>query len=264
MPATATATHKGSTLIFTEHDHKYVIQNSPSVMVSSTGFIHHYFPEFDADTVSMKVAKKNNPNLNQSELDNFARGLRSNWKANADQACAFGTKIHETCEDFLGNQPYRNMAMTQKELNVMNLGINKCHELLTRYELIDQEMMVFSEKYNLCGTIDLLMRDKVTGVVWILDWKTNKEIKTFNNWQKGLDPIKHLQDCNFNHYSLQLNLYQRILADEGYFPEGTVYNRAIIHLHEELGTREMLIPDMQTEMTALLHHFNHNPWHLAF
>ena len=45
----------------------------------------------------------------------------------------------------------------------------------------------------------------------------NKEIKTesFRNWegisQKMLAPVSHLDDCNYNHYNLQLSIYMYII-----------------------------------------------------
>jgi len=62
--------------------------------------------------------------------------------------------------------------------------------------------------------------DKVTvagGRVDILDYKTNKEIKTqgFKNYegitQKMLFPVNHLDDCNLNHYTLQLSIYMYVI-----------------------------------------------------
>ena len=50
-----------------------------------------------------------------------------------------------------------------------------------------------------------------------MDYKTNKEIKTegFKNYegitQKMLFPLNHLDDCNLNHYTLQLSLYMYII-----------------------------------------------------
>jgi ATP-dependent exoDNAse (exonuclease V) beta subunit len=62
--------------------------------------------------------------------------------------------------------------------------------------------------------------DRITianGKVDILDYKTNKEIKTqgFKNYegitQKMLFPLNHLDDCNMNHYALQLSVYMYII-----------------------------------------------------
>lgn len=44
------------------------------------------------------------------------------------------------------------------------------------------------------------------------DWKRSKEIKTSNKWQKGTHLLTaKMEDCNLNHYSLQLTIYKQIL-----------------------------------------------------
>ena len=77
------------------------------------------------------------------------------------------------------------------------------------------EHMVYLKSTGICGQSDLV--EVVNGKVNIIDYKTNKEIKTeaFTNWEgiteKMLDPISHLDDCNFNHYALQLSIYMYII-----------------------------------------------------
>jgi hypothetical protein len=75
--------------------------------------------------------------------------------------------------------------------------------------------MVYLRSAGICGQSDLV--EVVNGKVNIIDYKTNKEIKTeaFTNWEgvteKMLDPVSHLDDCNFNHYALQLSIYMYII-----------------------------------------------------
>jgi hypothetical protein len=77
------------------------------------------------------------------------------------------------------------------------------------------EHMVYLKSAGLCGQSDLV--EVVNGRVNIIDYKTNKEIKTesFKNWEgmseKMLPPVEHLDDCNFNHYALQLSIYMYII-----------------------------------------------------
>jgi hypothetical protein len=73
------------------------------------------------------------------------------------------------------------------------------------------EWSVFSQDHMLCGQIDMLFKRKSDGKFLIYDWKRSREIKTSNDWTKGLGPLSHLDDCNYWHYTLQLNLYRWIL-----------------------------------------------------
>jgi len=75
--------------------------------------------------------------------------------------------------------------------------------------------MVYLKSAGICGQSDLV--EVVNNKVNIIDYKTNKEIKTesFKDWEgiskKMLNPIAHLDDCNFVHYSLQLSIYMYII-----------------------------------------------------
>jgi hypothetical protein len=77
------------------------------------------------------------------------------------------------------------------------------------------EHMVYLKSAGICGQSDLV--EVVNGKVNITDYKTNKEIKmeSFKNWegvsQKMSGPTSHLDDCNFNHYALQLSTYMYII-----------------------------------------------------
>lgn len=75
----------------------------------------------------------------------------------------------------------------------------------SRLDILDVEKIVFSPflPTPIAGTIDLLARSRKDGSVLILDWKTSKTIDRDNRWNKfGLDPIGHIPDLNFYHYSI--------------------------------------------------------------
>jgi hypothetical protein len=77
------------------------------------------------------------------------------------------------------------------------------------------EHMVFLKSVGICGQSDLVevVNDKIN----IIDYKTNKKIDTesYKNWDGISDklqhPVSHIDDCNFNHYALQLSIYMYIM-----------------------------------------------------
>jgi hypothetical protein len=77
------------------------------------------------------------------------------------------------------------------------------------------EHMVYLKSAALCGQADRV--EVVADKINLFDYKTNKEIKTkgFTNWEgitkKMHTPCNHLDDCNFNHYALQLSTYMYIM-----------------------------------------------------
>ena len=70
------------------------------------------------------------------------------------------------------------------------------------------EIIVGDEDLGICGMVDQLFWNNKTNELQIWDWKTNKEIKRSNRWQKFKGPLSHLDVCEFNTYSLQLSLYR--------------------------------------------------------
>jgi hypothetical protein len=82
----------------------------------------------------------------------------------------------------------------------------------------------------------LLLRSKSTGEYVIADWKTNREIKrsAFRD-ETGSGPFERLEDCNYNHYSLQASAYGALLTTEGYIPQVDSVRGVLLHLIERNG-----------------------------
>jgi hypothetical protein len=77
------------------------------------------------------------------------------------------------------------------------------------------EHFVYMKSLGICGQSDLV--EVIDGVVHITDYKTNKEIRSesYKDWeglsQKMNHPVSHLDDCNLNHYNLQLSIYMYMI-----------------------------------------------------
>lgn len=89
------------------------------------------------------------------------------------------------------------------------------------------EFSVWDAERRVCGQIDMLYviraAPKGDGVhlhIALYDWKRAKEMKT-KGFRRGTGPCAAVEDCNYGHYSLQLNLYKWFL--ETHYGEGFVY-----------------------------------------
>lgn len=126
----------------------------------------------------------------------------------------------------------------------------------TRTELLPYrtELIMFDEKYQLAGSIDMLFKDP-QGSIWIYDWKRSKEFKHNNFFSKdrcGYGKLKHLPNCNIAHYSLQLNMYRRILETKY---DETVAGMALIRMHPNITKYDQYVADpMDGEIQAILDH----------
>ena len=95
-------------------------------------------------------------------------------------------------------------------INILNTKSFKASNILI------PELIIYSEKLKLAGTIDLVIYNKLTNQISLIDWKTNKKINqtSFRKSETGLKwPTQKLPDCNFTHYTLQLSMYQYILKN---------------------------------------------------
>ena len=77
------------------------------------------------------------------------------------------------------------------------------------------EHFVYLKSAGICGQADYV--EVINNEINIIDYKTNKEIRknSYKSWEgipKMLNgPVSHIEDCNLNHYNIQLSLYMYIM-----------------------------------------------------
>lgn len=245
-----TVTHNGVTIQFDPIKHKYIDTNGVEYQGVTT-FISTLFPEFEALRIATKCSK------NPKKKEYFGRKPEEivlEWEKNAKEAAAFGTLIHAQAEKMVWGELVDIITNATKTPTKKQKYVHAVYEfiqiLLEKYEVVSTEQILFSPKYGLAGTVDLLLKDKETGEYVIADWKTSKKITKANFFQKGFAPLKHLDDCNQNHFFLQLNIYQALLEEETYYPFFD-YKKKVFHITEK-GVKEIDVPDMPKEMELIL------------
>jgi hypothetical protein len=207
-------------MIFTEADHSY-IDNLGRRYTSASAMFKTQFPTFDAQTKAAELAAR----TGQLEMQVLAE-----WDANSRAACAFGTKVHSFAEATLLGKAAPTPT-DEREATAFQCAARASRMLQDRFDLVAVEQVVFDPLYCVAGTLDILMREKATGRIWIFDWKTNKEIRTAGfRGEMGLDLCANLPSCESTKYALQLSIYQHMLTDMEIFPAGTEYGRALIHI----------------------------------
>lgn len=168
-------------------------------------------------------------------------GKFKQWDETRNDACEVGTEFHEYKEE----EAFRKGAleMNGRMVNFNDSGTyNKDAKLekysgeLTGLNGAKVELLIYLKSVKLivegkeeeidvylCGQVDKcnfrqveFTRGIVDTYVDIDDYKTNKEIELENPFQKMKEPISHLDDCNYNHYALQISLYAYMLEQKGY------------------------------------------------
>lgn len=200
-------------IIFTPQQHKYSsIEPDGIDWLSVTSFISNFKQPFEADRIAEKSAK----NKKSKWYGMTPEDIKAAWKAEANRATSLGTWYHNCRErdicELSTMERHGQVIPVVKPIEKEGLKYSPSQKLS---EGVYPEHLVYLKSAGLCGQSDLV--EVVNGNVHITDYKTNKEIKVegYTNWegvtQKMLPPVSHLDDCNLNHYALQLSMYMFII-----------------------------------------------------
>jgi ATP-dependent exoDNAse (exonuclease V) beta subunit len=127
--------------------------------------------------------------------------------------------MHADIEYFLNNEPPRNPDSLE-----FNYFLSFWNDFKLKYPTFypyRTEWLVYDEEQEIAGSIDCVLSDN-EGRIMILDWKRSKKIDKTNNFEKGFAPFQDMDNCNYCHYSLQLNFYRHVLE--------TKYNKNVIFM----------------------------------
>jgi hypothetical protein len=199
---------------FEEESHKYSSIDGDNILWNSvTSVVGLYKEPFDKQGVAEKCSKSKKGKWSGIDKDTIIKL----WEKEADRACTLGTFYHKQREDELLScetiQRYgETLPVIAPVIDQNGIKIASAQRLTPG---IYPEHMVYLKSIGICGQSDLV---EVSGnQVHITDYKTNKEIKSesFTNWEgkskRMLAPLTHLDDCNLNHYNIQLSLYMYII-----------------------------------------------------
>ena len=202
-------------IIFNAEDHSYKSIDSDENInwISVTTLISKFKNPFNAEKVAKKVSKKKNSKwfgIDPIEIQKI-------WNNESIRAMTLGTFYHDQRE-----KDICSFSSIEREGFTIPVFVPKGEEdgiKIAPHQRLDPgvypEHMVYLKSVGICGQADLV--EVVDGKVNIIDYKTNKEIRTksFKNWEgiseRMSTPLSHLDDCNFNHYALQLSIYMYII-----------------------------------------------------
>lgn len=187
---------------FDEKTHTYYVDESSEGIISVTTLIHKHFPKFDSDAIlkKMKNKKEKYPNMSDEQI-------KKSWSDNANNASKNGTKMHKMIENY-----YNCIDNEKNDENLTEFKhfLNFNSKIKDKFEPYRTEWSIFDGELELAGQVDMLYK-KQDGTYALYDWKRVKEIKKDNPFEKGLGKLSDLDHCNYIHYSLQLNIYKRLL-----------------------------------------------------
>jgi ATP-dependent exoDNAse (exonuclease V) beta subunit len=195
---------------FDEPTHIYTVKGQTAGYISVTKFLHEFFPHFDPEATIRKMMRS--PNWPNSKWFGMtAEQIKAAWDANGKEASGAGTAMHLAIEQFLNGAAHLipdEILETAEWKYFQNFWNEHGHDLVP----YRTEWEVWSEEYRLTGSIDMIFYRKSDNSYVVYDWKRSKQIKTTNEFGgRGFYPLDHLPDCNYWHYTLQLNVYRWFL-----------------------------------------------------
>lgn len=191
--------------------HKY--ESIPALKWTSvTKMVEKFVPHFD----DLYESERCSLNYKSKWYGIEPAEIRRLWEAENKRATDCGSWYHDMMERkalAAGKKIYRGIELPVHP-PIMMPGYKLAPEQSIKQGIYPEHFM-FSESHGICGQSDLVYR--YGNVVDIDDYKTNKELKTRGyGWKYG-DPammtgiMSHLEDCNYNHYSLQLSIYMKLI-----------------------------------------------------
>ena len=277
-------------VIYSDEKHVYIDKNSKEKCVSVTTLISMYHEEFneefwtlykaleallDAETwyfvkqkllanknADIKFVNKLNLDLAENEIVTKQNEIKEEYRIKRETACERGTTIHAKFE---------NSFYNQKQFDFKNYGFEEISGDYTcnkDYYVLDLNKGVYPEFLIACtsqdgflrlaGQIDLLI---VNGNdVYIVDFKSNKEIKKTSFYDKKKKsnvmmkfPVNNLQDCNFNHYQLQLSTYAYML--QTLRPELNIKKLILYHIDHDGNETLHECEYLKEDVIRMLNHY---------
>jgi len=210
---------RDSRIVFDEPTHTYSIDGSSEDIISVTTLIHAHFPHFDADTViqNMRNGRNGLPEKYKGMTD---EEIKQQWSDSGKEASGQGTRLHKSIELFYNDDLNYIYEEQPKEFHHFLAFHETIKHRLTPYRT---EWSIFRTELGLAGQLDMLYTiNGEEGKYALYDWKRSKEIKMENRYEKGKGGLSHLDHCNYSHYSIQLNVYKRLIE--------TLYGLTIVEM----------------------------------
>lgn len=208
---------RDSSLEFNEELHQYrVLKNH--VFTSVTTLIGSFFPKFNPDRAvkCLKGGRKWTPE--HKEWGKSDEEIKESWRKNGQEQARLGTTMHAWLEDYFNSCLTRKQPQNFPSEDIIRrdqfIHFIRDHTHLSPYRF---EWQIYSEDIKVAGTVDALFWDRNEQTpgqpprLWLFDWKRSKGIEFYNRYEFGFGPMAGVSHCNFEKYSVQLNMYTWML-----------------------------------------------------
>jgi hypothetical protein len=209
---------------FDPSNHTYWVGNKR--LKGVTSLIKNYVEEFDMQGQAFKYAAKH-------KLDPYE--VMKMWKKKGLDARIAGTAIHNVFEKYCETGELTWNQGVMKE--IVAIKFIKDYFLSGRLKPVCWECLVYQN--NTASMIDLVAVNN-KAELFILDYKSSKEISK-DGWGRIMKmPFQEYPDANYYHYSLQTSIYRKMYGQE-------IKEAYIVHIGETdyqlIKTENIHVPD---------------------
>lgn len=217
---------------FVEEGHEYFIEKEKYTPVSTV--ISEYEQPFDEDRVAENYARKNHrtkedvlkewkfknlkSTIGGSRVHEFGESYTNMVAGFPEKICESNKKQYVDCRGEMVLVPTYSKEFSVKkfydEKSDCLIPVGAEFKLSTRY--------MGDKVRKICGTCDLLFYEEDPlfgeGQFVLADWKTNASLKNDFKRKNGICmkfPFDNMIDDALSHYTLQFNLYRRMLESVG-------------------------------------------------
>tara|TARA_X000000950_G_C13829704_1_gene625596 strand:- start:254 stop:1051 length:798 start_codon:yes stop_codon:yes gene_type:complete len=194
---------------FYEQGHIYDVKGDKTY-TSVTTFVHRLFPYFNEDKIINNMMNSSNWE-NSKYFGKTKQEIKDMWKKNRIESASLGTSLHQYIEDTYNEKELKEKQIVASEENIEYSYFHNFKNDNPHLKPYRTEWTVYDEYYKISGSIDMTFIND-DGSISIYDWKRSKKIEKDNNFRKFAKfPNSDLDDNNYTHYCLQLNVYKFIL-----------------------------------------------------
>ncbi len=206
--------NKFTDIVFHEDEHKYTYNGYECRSV--TTLLKDYKHIFDDVLIAGKYAKKHGMEL----ID-----VLKNWDQIREKSGTIGTEVHKYAEmKFLQKAYIPHWYEYDPPMQLLTYVDNFYQDTKNKLIPVKLEFVIGSFDKRLCGMIDKLFWNVKAKELQIWDYKTSKKIETSSPFKNKMrNGLQHLDDCEYNTYSLQLGIYKKIIETECQIKLGNSY-----------------------------------------
>jgi hypothetical protein len=204
-------------IVSVERPHLYYINGSCADIISSTRFMHAFFPEFEDRKMAESIVCSKSFRETSHRPSHKYHGCKTadDILAKWEEWRNLGTMLHANIENFMNND-FGDVLHPDNVIPFAQFQDFWSNKDFCRWQTFRTEWAVFDPEIRLAGKIDYVgIREN--GKLVIVDWKRVLDIgdRSFAAFrgapEMGNYVCSDIENCKMITYSLQVNIYKWIL-----------------------------------------------------